>query len=452
MSKIVRSSKYRHVFGTVAKPENQYQDIRLLNTAWDSNFLAVNPKFWALLWDSGGGGSFAVMPLAQTGKIDPRGPVISGHKSAVLDLDWSPFNDNLVASVSEDCYGKVWQIPEGGIKTTMSESVQTLAGHKRKVGVVKWHPAAKNVLMTASTDYAVKIWDVETGDCKYSLEGKHTDIIQSCDWNSDGSLLVSTCKDKKIRVLDPRTNTVVQEADGHLGVKGSRGIWLGSHNKIFSVGFTKMSEREYAVWDPKDFSKPISRERLDASSGVIMPFYDEGTSVVYLSGKGDGNIRYYEIVSDDKVIYPLAEFKSADPARGMAAMPKRGCNVSENEVMSLWRVTTKAVQPISFTVPRKSDMFQDDIFPDCPSDEPAINAAEWFSGTNAAPRTMSLAPGFTKKEKAVEEVSFSKKDEPKELTPLELKAEVERLSKRVAYLEAEIVKKDAKIAELGGSQ
>jgi len=37
---------------------------------------------------------------------------------------------------------------------------------------------------------------------------------------------------------------------------------------------------------------------------------------------------------------------------------------------------------------------------------------------------------------------------PKELNERELKDEVEKLQKRVAYLEAELIKKDAKIKEL----
>ena len=31
---------------------------------------------------------------------------------------------------------------------------------------------------------------------------------------------------------------------------------------------------------------------LDSSSGITFPYYDPDTSVVYLAGRGDGNIRY----------------------------------------------------------------------------------------------------------------------------------------------------------------
>ena len=30
-------------------------------------------------------------------------------------------------------------------------------------------------------------------------------------------------------------------------------------------------------------------------TGVILPFYDDESSLLYLAGKGDGNIRYYEV-------------------------------------------------------------------------------------------------------------------------------------------------------------
>jgi len=37
----------------------------------------------------------------------------------------------------------------------------------------------------------------------------HPDTIYSFDWNLDGSLIATTCKDKKIRVINPRNNEIV---------------------------------------------------------------------------------------------------------------------------------------------------------------------------------------------------------------------------------------------------
>jgi len=106
------------------------------------------------------------------------------------------------------------------------------------------------------------------------------------------------------------------------------------------------------------------------------------------------------------------------------------------------------MEPISFQVPRKSDVFQDDIYPDCFSGEYTLTADAWLSGGNGSPKTCSLQGGFVQKPQA----SFApeKQAEQKPMTEREMKEEIEKLAKRVSYLEAELVKRDAKIKDLGG--
>ena len=43
----------------------------------------------------------------QTGRVDRDAAMVSGHKAAVLDLQWCPHNDDVIASGSEDCTIKV---------------------------------------------------------------------------------------------------------------------------------------------------------------------------------------------------------------------------------------------------------------------------------------------------------------------------------------------------------
>ena len=175
-------------------------------------------------------GTFACLANENNGKLGSF-PLVAGHKGKVLDVAFSPFNDNLVASVSEDGNGRLWSIPDGGLTETMVDPTQTLIGHKRKVGSANFHPTAENILATTSTDYTVKVWDIEKGEAACTVTG-HSDIIQSVDWNYDGSLLATTSKDKKIRVIDPRGDNVTAEATGHPGVKGSRCIWLGDRKSV----------------------------------------------------------------------------------------------------------------------------------------------------------------------------------------------------------------------------
>lgn len=146
-------------------------------------------------------------------------PLLTGHKGAVLDLDFSPFNDDILATASEDTKINIWNIT-GGFEGHKTDPAQVLSGHTKKVGAIKWHPVADNVMASAATDYVVKVWDVETGKSVLKVDG-HTAIIQSVDWNYDGSQIVTNAKDKLVRILDPRGQSVVGQSESHVGVKGT---------------------------------------------------------------------------------------------------------------------------------------------------------------------------------------------------------------------------------------
>jgi hypothetical protein len=75
-------------------------------------------------------------------------------------------------------------------------------------------------------------------------------------------------------------------------------------------------------------------------------------------------------------------------------MPKRNLKANECEVARAYRASVTFVEPITFTVPRRAEDFQADLYPPCPSDEPSLSAEEWFSGKNAEPKMIDLKDGF----------------------------------------------------------
>jgi len=112
---------------------------------------------------SGGGGPFVVLPIDKPGRYDGAQFKVQGHSSAVLDFDWNPFDDNMIASCSDDSTIKVWNIPDGGLTANITEPLVDLRGHGRKVTLVRYNPTVANVLASCSGDMTVKIWDVEKG-------------------------------------------------------------------------------------------------------------------------------------------------------------------------------------------------------------------------------------------------------------------------------------------------
>nr|XP_055188958.1 coronin-6 isoform X4 [Nyctereutes procyonoides] len=392
--RVVRQSKFRHVFGQAAKADQSYEDIRVSKVTWDSSFCVVNPKFLAIIVEAGGGGAFIVLPLAKTGRVDKNYPLVTGHTAPVLDIDWCPHNDNVIASASDDTTVMVWQIPDYTPVRNITEPIITLEGHSKRVGILSWHPTARNVLLSAGGDNVIIIWNVGTGEVLLSLDDLHPDVIHSVCWNSNGSLLATTCKDKTLRIIDPRKGQVVAErARPHEGARPLRAVFTAD-GKLLSTGFSRMSERQLALWDPNNFEEPVALQEMDTSNGVLLPFYDPDSSIVYLCGKGDSSIRYFEITDEPPFVHYLNTFSSKEPQRGMGFMPKRGLEVSKCEIARFYKLHERKCEPIVMTVPRKSDLFQDDLYPDTPGPEPALEADEWLSGQDAEPVLISLRDGY----------------------------------------------------------
>lgn len=147
------------------------------------------------------------------------------------------------------CQVRIWEIPEGGLRRNMTEAVLELYGHSRRVGLIEWHPTTSGILFSAGYDYKVPhlqnntgtiqtvrfaqkvthlikaiykldlkqaflmckilIWNLEIGEPVKMIDC-HTDVILSMSFNTDGSLLATSCKDKMLRVIEPRSGRVLQ--------------------------------------------------------------------------------------------------------------------------------------------------------------------------------------------------------------------------------------------------
>jgi len=390
----VRASKFRHVHGATAKKENTFDCLKVSKNAWDSNLISANAKFFAVNWEAAGGGALCVNPLSNVGRLQPP-KLVNGHTGAVLDSDWCPSNDNVLASSAEDGHVMVWNIPDGVMTEDISTPARDFTGHQKKVGCVKWNPTTSGILASAAADKMLKVWDVDAGSEKFSFD-QHGDMIQSFDWHGSGDLLASSCKDKTIRLIDPRANKVAAETQGHQGMKGSRIWFMSSKNQIGVVGFNGSAERTFFFIDQRNFNDKLCEVVLDNGAGYIMPFWDDDCGVLYLAGKGDGTVLYYEALGEEKPHnFFLSKYTSNSPQKGMCMLPKKALNLKDCEVMRCLKIhNNNLIEPISWIVPRKMETFQDDIFPDMVSGEPSQTSTQWLAGTTNAVKRMSARDLF----------------------------------------------------------
>ncbi|XP_021358259.1 WD repeat-containing protein 59-like isoform X8 [Mizuhopecten yessoensis] len=122
--------------------------------------------------------------------------MMKGHSRSISDIDWSPFDVNVIASCSVDTFIHLWDVrdprkPQSSFQTVAGASqvmwnkIQTnqfatthegdvrlwdprkgnspltyIAAHLSKIHGLDWSPHSENCLATASQDGSVKFWDV----------------------------------------------------------------------------------------------------------------------------------------------------------------------------------------------------------------------------------------------------------------------------------------------------
>ncbi|XP_011141113.1 coronin-7 isoform X2 [Harpegnathos saltator] len=396
-----RVSKFRHLKGTPGHKSTHIENIRNISRqiSGECDGFHANPDRVAVPL-SGPGGKIAVLELKKTGRLPDGVMPALVHGTTVMDFQWDPFNNQRLAVACDDGMIRLWEIPESGLAEPTNEPKHLIEAHTDKIYLIKFHPLASNVLASASYDMTVKIWDLlllsttETIIAKFTLTG-HTDQIFSLAWSPCGQYLASTCKDGKLRIYKPRSSDVpVKEGKGPVGTRGARVIWALEGKYLVVIGFDKVSERQIYIFKMDDLNNPLNTVGLDVSPAILMPYYDEDSSTLFLTGRGDSTIYAFEVTEEPPYCCPLSHHRCSSLHQGLSFLPKNKCDVASVEFASALRLTNNTIEPLSFTVPRiKSELFQDDLFPPTKVTwKLTLSSTEWFNGSNKQPSRISLKP------------------------------------------------------------
>lgn len=154
-----------------------------------------------------------------------------------------------------------------------------------------------------------------------------------------------------------------------------------------------MSERKVSVYKKSNIKNPLNTIGLDVTPAILVPFYDEDSSTLFVTGKGDSTIFTFDITDEFPHICPLSHHRASTSHQGLSFLMKNQCNVTIVEFAKALRLTNNTIEQLSFTVPRlKSELFQDDLFPPTRVTwQASMTAEEWFDAAVKDKQAMRIS-------------------------------------------------------------
>ena len=129
---------------------------------------------------------------------------LNGHGSALEFLVFSG-NGGTLVSADEEGTIKIWDVPTGQLKRTISSS-----GRITALSV----DASGETLATAREDYSISLWDLRNGAQRSTLK-KHTNVVNALVFSLDGKMLASGGDDRTAILWDTTSGKSKRTLKGH---------------------------------------------------------------------------------------------------------------------------------------------------------------------------------------------------------------------------------------------
>jgi WD40 repeat protein len=440
--KNITFSRFRHIQGEILL-NSKFENLKLQIKASDNPNAAVNEKYAAVPWASSIGGSVAILAFDSPGKIDNDVCLLPNHPGGITDLVFSPFSSDLLLTACEDSAIRVFNVES----KLMNHQVQVLEGvHSRKVTSLACNTSADSVIASASFDGTLGVWDFVQGEmlCKGKVDD---DFLNLVVWHPRNSIVMGiTSQGKKGVLFDPRqglSETSSETSFLHTGNRSVRVDWLSDTCFISTGASTQPVKREAKIWDTRKLVEPAQSIMVDESPGILYPIVDRETVVVLMAGRGDSLIRIFD--ASNGTLSQISEYRSplnSQPQKSVVPFQRRSLDYTKNEILKIFKLDSTSANVISFSLPRKSELVQAELYPPCFIGNACCSSKEWKQGGDHPPKLESMldqSERFRSKKKI-------------ELSPTvvsnESECTMEGYKRRVKDLESENLKLKSALEEL----
>ncbi|KAL4234056.1 GATOR complex protein wdr59 [Mactra antiquata] len=249
---------------------------------------------------------------------------MKAHTRNISDIDWSPFDVNVIASCSVDAYTLLWDVRDPKRPTA---SFQSVCGASQ----VKWNKVTNNLFATAH-EGEVRIWDPRKPNGPLVYMTAHLSKIHGLDWNPSKELIFATAsQDCTVKFWDYLN---WRQDKGML--KSGSPVWRARYTPfgdgLVTVVTSTLRRGEYSLflWNNASLEQPV--HQFVGHSDVVLEFQwrkkdDASKDYQLVTWSRDQNLKIWKV---DQQLQRLCGHEIADSSENELSGAECSSTVKEN--------------------------------------------------------------------------------------------------------------------------
>ncbi len=211
----------------------------------------------------------------------------SEHEDAVMSVDFSPSNSNLLASGSRDQTIKFWN-------TSDEHTVQTFTGHNNEVSSLSFSPSGDE-LVSGGLDASTKIWQIQSGQMLQSIDEEFSSrVITATAYSPDGSKIAIATEYGTVKLLDAITGAVL--LSGRVRDFKIKSITFSPDGSILA---SSSWDGLINLWDVESGQELRSYKVHTTWGSDSIAFSPDGKTIA--SGGGDQTIKLVNVITGEEI-------------------------------------------------------------------------------------------------------------------------------------------------------
>ena len=364
-----------------------YSGLNITKNKLDGRRMAINKKYLVMSFINNGGIDIFDSSKSCELKNIQSNIKINDNQNKIQDLEFSPFNDNILALADENKSVIFWNISEENLDKNITKDFQIYKKHKNKVNYLTFNPVVDNVICSDSSDNEIHIWNIEKVDdyIKYKIDENPSMI----SWNLNGDLIGVTSK-KNINIFDPKIKNFVIKQNINERYNPPKLAWIDNNLLVATV--SDKGAQMIKLWDIRKYKDSslnegeISSIKINESkSYIFIPYINRELKIIYIIGKENKNINLLNY--NENILTKIKEYNVEEDSICSALTNRELLDRNKKEIDRFAICSKDSKKNIhniyysSFYLPEKSEISDSILYPI--ESKNKISYEQWIKGKNS---------------------------------------------------------------------